>query len=604
MDNLVLSAKGAQCPLELEQGTLKGSRFISVCCESKRGMVEVHQVIDSVSKVPGTLKVVPKKALTDMEARQLEVSVRIHARLAHPNVLPLYLAFSGRHNHYVLTDRAMQRNLYQIMKSTPLTHSQVVGAVLKPVLAALSYAHGCGVAHRDVKPENVVFGPGGRAMLAGFDLGVDLLSAPPVTRVGTLDFTAPEVLLCGTKSGSSDAKIAPRDKRTAYTEKVDVWSLGMMLYELVVGTPAFARDTEEETRHAIVAAELPELPPDVPEIMASFIRACLEPDPAQRPTTHSLLTHPLITGPGPVLPSPASGSESHAVVREPGMTLMRTMGPENSRRSAWDLRPLGSHNTSLVSMPVDDLEQDHNLTVRDDRKIQSNIADDRTTSDLREKELRRACTHTGLRSSQAERPQLNDVARRAVIAHAARTTPGTGLVQRRPPCMPGNADGPGAGGLSQLLVSDSGFELAGGHASRGTSSEAAQSAQASARHRSDTGSRECAPCSPSTCYTSDTGVQPCSNASAQARGVHSCRTSCLTEQAGPSRGYFIKLPEARRAGLEAQSVLGCSPQQASQLLGMVRKSAKASASHSATQPVSPTSPLRSAMGWLSRKSRR
>ena len=139
---------------------------------------------------------------------------------------------------------------------------------------ALAHAHGRGVIHRDLKSANVMIGGDGHVKVLDFGLSRWLPDAAGATvsfatdtRVlaGTLDYMAPEVLL--------GAAADPR---------ADLWSLGILLFEMAAGRPPFRRPTPFETSSSILRAPLPPLPDDLPVGLALVIERCLERAPSRR----------------------------------------------------------------------------------------------------------------------------------------------------------------------------------------------------------------------------------------------------------------------------------------------------------------------------------
>ncbi len=137
------------------------------------------------------------------------------------------------------------------------------------VLAAV---HRAGIAHRDLKPGNVMLCPEGRIVLLDFGIVVPEVAARDVTRCGTPRYVAPEVIR---------ASIVP-----GQAHLVDVYAFGAMAFEMFAGVPAFDADTTVRTLERHLEAPPPLLAdarPDLPEALSTLVDACLAKAPAERP---------------------------------------------------------------------------------------------------------------------------------------------------------------------------------------------------------------------------------------------------------------------------------------------------------------------------------
>ncbi|KAI8467840.1 MAG: kinase-like domain-containing protein, partial [Monoraphidium minutum] len=165
-----------------------------------------------------------------------------------------------------------------------------VSLVLEPFLRVLQYLHTRGIVHRDIKPENILFTAGMVLKLADFGLAIDLRQERAVTRAGTLDYMAPEVLDCPYKNKPDENK---EKEHLHYGGTVDSWAVGVLAFELLVGAPPF----HEPTRGAVEArirSAAPEFPRTLTEDARGFISGALTKDPRVRPTVLQLLQHPWV----------------------------------------------------------------------------------------------------------------------------------------------------------------------------------------------------------------------------------------------------------------------------------------------------------------------
>ena len=162
--------------------------------------------------------------------------------------------------------------------------------VLAPIINSLCYLHNLGIVHRDIKPENILVTSCKIMKLADFGLGIDCSAERPVTRCGTLDYLSPEVLLCPDKKSPEENK---EKTMFVYGPKVDVWAIGILAYELIVGFPPFERDSRLETFNDIMNTE-PNYPHNMSSEAKSFIRDALNKSSETRLDAFDLLKHPWI----------------------------------------------------------------------------------------------------------------------------------------------------------------------------------------------------------------------------------------------------------------------------------------------------------------------
>ena len=134
--------------------------------------------------------------------------------------------------------------------------------------------------HRDIKPENLLIGLKGELKIADFGWSVHDSKLEAGSRretlCGTLDYLPPEML-----------------EQQTYDTNVDIWSLGVLLYEFLVGVPPFEMEDQVETCRRIRAVKL-SIPPDVPEGAKDLVLKLLVRDPSQRLSLKGVLSHPWV----------------------------------------------------------------------------------------------------------------------------------------------------------------------------------------------------------------------------------------------------------------------------------------------------------------------
>jgi len=208
------------------------------------------------------------------------------ARLRHPNVVQVYdFGVEGR-RYYMVLEFIDGPTLKQVLQQAraegrPLPASQIA-AILRDVAAALDYAHGIGIVHRDVKPANIMLMPNGQAVLTDFGMA-KILAAREYTisdaALGTPEYMSPE-------QGMS----------TEVTARSDIYSLGVVLYEMLLGQRPFDSESPMAVVLKHIQDEVPvprSLDPLIsPEVEAVVLQS-LRKDPEQRYATAGELVQAL-----------------------------------------------------------------------------------------------------------------------------------------------------------------------------------------------------------------------------------------------------------------------------------------------------------------------
>ncbi|DBA84709.1 TPA: hypothetical protein ACH3X1_005961 [Trebouxia sp. C0004] len=295
------------------------------------------------SKLPVAVKVYRKARLSELNWYQVEREVRIHSRLDHANIIQLYAAFEDDANVYMVQEYATGGDLYEDLKQRGgrFEEARTAAGVLRPCISALIYLHSKGIIHRDIKPENILLMADKSIKLADFGLSIDATSERPVTRAGTLDYMAPEVLLCPEKSRPQENK----DKvLLGYTAMVDAWAMGILAYELIVGKPPFEKQSRAATYEHIMYRK-PDFPANMSADAKDFVFLALTKAARKRPALANMLTHPWLALPTPGAPLPTPGAPL------PTPQLKLTTAPSSPGPSPLGLAPTecGPH----TPMPVE-----------------------------------------------------------------------------------------------------------------------------------------------------------------------------------------------------------------------------------------------------------
>jgi eukaryotic-like serine/threonine-protein kinase len=245
------------------------------------GMGEVYRALDSKFNRMVAIKFLSEDLADTSTRRRFQREAQLVSSLNHPHILTVHDTgeFEGR--QYLVTEWVDGGTLKDWARREPRTWRQVV-ELLAGVADGLAAAHAAGILHRDIKPENILVAKNGYAKLA--DFGVAKLDEPAIpedlTRTVTDGRTRPGVIV-GTIAYMSPEQASgkPVDARS------DIFSFGVVLYEMLTGRRPFEGDTDLERLQAVVnqpAPSLAESCPGVPVGLRIAVEKALEKDPAER----------------------------------------------------------------------------------------------------------------------------------------------------------------------------------------------------------------------------------------------------------------------------------------------------------------------------------
>jgi aurora kinase len=174
--------------------------------------------------------------------KQVRREIEIQSNLRHPNILQLYGHFHDSKRVFLILEYAGKGELYKHLRKETKFPEWKAAQYVAQMASALQYLHRKHVIHRDIKPENILVGIHGEIKISDFGWSVHAPNSRRKTLCGTLDYLPPEMI----KPGSSD---------NYYNEKVDLWSLGVLTYEFLVGEAPF-EDTPVMTQRRIARADM------------------------------------------------------------------------------------------------------------------------------------------------------------------------------------------------------------------------------------------------------------------------------------------------------------------------------------------------------------
>ena len=240
------------------------------------GMASVYLAHDLRHDRLVALKVVKPEIVAGVGADRFIAEIRTTAHLKHPHILPLFDSGSvGDALFYVMPyiDGESLRARLRREGQLPLTDTMTI---LRELADALAYAHAQGVVHRDIKPDNVLLS-GRHVFLADFGIARALEAGAEADQTVTATST-----IVGTPAYLSPEQAAGRSH---VDHRADIYSLGVMAYEMLAGVPPFSASTSAGVMaaHMTVAPEpLADRRPDVPPALAALVMKCLAKRPEDR----------------------------------------------------------------------------------------------------------------------------------------------------------------------------------------------------------------------------------------------------------------------------------------------------------------------------------
>src|SRR5262249_45975873 len=249
------------------------------------------------------IKVLPASFASDAHRlMRFEQEARATSALNHPNIVTIHELGEAEHERFIVMELVDGRTLRAMIdEGIPLDMLTRLGSQMAKALGA---AHAAGITHRDIKPENIMVRDDGYVKVLDFGLA-RLVPTGMDGEAATLQYTQPGTLLGSTRYMSPEQA---RGESVSYPS--DIFSLGMIFYEIATGQHPFATDSILGTLNAIttqVPVVASRLNPEIPPGIETLIQQMLEKDPRLRPTAAEVETALAEIGgqrPGGESPSP------------------------------------------------------------------------------------------------------------------------------------------------------------------------------------------------------------------------------------------------------------------------------------------------------------
>ena len=256
------------------------------------GMGEVYLATDITAGRKAALKLLPLRFTGDAERlKRFQQEAHAVVALNHPNILTVYEIGEDHSTHYIASELIEGETLRQRLMRGRIEVGEAVDVAIQ-MASALAVAHNAGIVHRDIKPENIMLRPDGYVKV--LDFGIAKLAEQELPATMPRDEA---LLLVETNLGSILGTVrymSPEQACGGHVDKrTDIWSLGVVLYEMLTGHAPFTGDTPGEVMSSILEKEPPPLTRYIARAPAEFqqiINKTLRKDRSQRHhSAHELL---------------------------------------------------------------------------------------------------------------------------------------------------------------------------------------------------------------------------------------------------------------------------------------------------------------------------
>jgi len=306
----------------------------------KGGFAKCFEVTNLETKKVLAAKIIQKSSLTKSRARQKLISeIKIHKSLHQVNIVNFEHVFEDQENVYILLEICTNQTLNELLKRRKRLTELEVQCYLNQIIHALKYLHSNRVIHRDLKLGNLFLSDKMEIKVGDFGLATKLEFDGEKKRTicGTPNYIAPEIL----------------DGKVGHSYEVDIWSVGVIIYTMLVGKPPF-ETPDVKTTYKKIRMNSYSFPEHVPlsEHAKGLITKILNLDPTRRPTLDEILEHSFMNQGGSIpkllpvstIACPPSASYIKQFLPQ-GNTVKMTVQPQR----LIDTAPQGLQNNSKAA---------------------------------------------------------------------------------------------------------------------------------------------------------------------------------------------------------------------------------------------------------------
>ena len=305
----------------MQQRRALADRYELVSHIARGGMADVFEATDQMLNRKVAVKILHSQFSGDETfVARFRKEAQAAANLSHPNIVSIYDWGEDDGTYFIVMELIKGRSLRDVLKSENALLPRRAAEIAAEVASALEIAHRNRVIHRDNKPGNILLASDGTVKVTDFGIARAWDDSQELTKTGLVIGTA-------TYFSPEQAKGEIADERS------DIYSLGIVLYEMLVGRPPFSGETSVSVAYQHVSAEVPpptQLNADVPVELEAIVMRAVAKDPAHRQQTADEIRRDLLLflqGNVPVAPPVVAAEPATVTEDSPTRVLRQTEMP-------------------------------------------------------------------------------------------------------------------------------------------------------------------------------------------------------------------------------------------------------------------------------------